>query len=146
MLNEQYVKELKKGYPEDKKAQAVFIDGYPQQVAETLVNARPTISTKQIRSFFDAVNRIYLKYTRRRQSFDEAILDLKLLKSRVADKLSKKTISEEFNNFMALNIDAVKTPEDFKIFTSHLEAVCNYTKGVKPANNNNKPFNGQRNR
>ena len=156
-MNEAYLKDLKSGYYQDNgNLKIAFVDGYPQDVARILSDAAPAMSTKQARSFFDVVNKIYMATTLNTKSFDDAVIDLRMLKSRVSDKLGKGFISDEFNKFIVSNVDATKSLSDLKAFTLHFEAVCNYLRNDKSkpkpqnnyngnrGNNYNKPYDGQK--
>ena len=159
-MNDAYVRDVKAGYYQDGKLKLPFIDGYPQEVAKSLTLATPAMSTKQARSFFDTINKTYTAVTLKNKTFDDAVIDLKMLKSRVSDKLGKGTVSEDFNSFIVLNADAVKSFADLKAFTLHFEAVCNYLRNDKSKpkqqngndnrdrhdnkNNYNKQYNNQK--
>lgn len=133
-MNESYNKELHNGYLDDKGViRLCFVDGLPQKLADSFNRAEPTLSTKQARTIYDSVNGLYGQLTRKNITFDEAKVELVMLKSRINDKKNKGAISEEFYDFFVDNVDVVKTHKDFMAFTLHFEAICNYLKDGKPS-------------
>lgn len=160
MINEQYIKDIKSGYFADGKTKLKVVDGYPQELAQTFTNAQPTMTGKQARSFYESVNGLNTRVIQDRITIDDAIVELKMLKSRVYDKCSKGVISTDFRDFIEVNVDTINTREDLETFTKHFEGVCNYLKSEsatsakkykndkpfnKNANNNNKNNNYRRN-
>ena len=151
-MNEIYLKDVRSGYFDAEKLKIKFVDGYPQEVARELTDARPAMTNKQARSFFNAVNKVNTRVLTGAMDINDAIVELKMLKSRVNDKLSKGLVSNEFATFINTNVDTVCTEKDLKAFTLHFEAVCNYLKseikapGKFPGNNtyNNNNYKANR--
>ena len=144
-MDSSYTKELNSGYINENGAIKIdFIDGFPQKLADEFNKTEPKLSVSQSRAIFDSVNGFYGNYTRKSISFDEVKIELSMLKSRINDKVNKGSIPQEFLDFFDKNINAVKTPDDFRAFKYHFEAVCNYLKDDKKdknQGNNNGGYN-----
>lgn len=141
-MNKEYLKQLQEGYFDNNVIRFSLIDGFPQQIAKTLSESKPAMSTKQARSFFDNVNALVGKTAAKRISFNEAKAELLMLKSRIYDKVAKGTVSVQFKQFFESNVSAINTTQDLKAFAMHFEAVCNYLKDVSAKQDNDQSYKG----
>lgn len=142
-MNAEYSKSVKEGLVDkDGIIKLDFIKNskYPQMIANEMNKATPKLSQKQARSFYNVVNEIYINVIMGSMSMREAIVELTMLSSRVNDKLNKGSVSEDFKEFIEMNIEAVTDEKSLKAFVLHFEAVYNNLKEVSGANN--RGYNG----
>ncbi len=136
-MTTEYQNLIKQGYLNEQGVLKVpFIDQQAKSLADEFNRCMPALSTKQARSIFNIINGIYVKMTTQRISFDEAKMQLVMLKSRINDKVSKGNLSKEFQSFYDLNVTCINTPQDLIAFRLHFEAICNYLKDSKPQDKN----------
>lgn len=142
-MNAEYSKSVREGLvDEDGIIKLDFIKNskYPQMIANEMNNATPKLSQKQARSFYNVVNEIYINVIMGSMPMKEAIVELTMLSSRVNDKLNKGSVSEDFKEFIEMNVEAVTDEKSLKAFVLHFEAVYNNLKEVNAANN--RGYNG----
>ena len=142
-MNAEYSKSVKEGLVDkDGIIKLDFIKNskYPQMIANEMNKATPKLSQKQARSFYNVVNEIYINVIMGSMSMREAIVELTMLSSRVNDKLNKGSVSEDFKEFIEMNVEAVTDEKSLKAFVLHFEAVYNNLKEVNGANN--RGYNG----
>lgn len=126
-MNSEYLKFLKGGYFNDNGVIKIeFIDGYPQKIAEEFKTKG--LSNKQCRTFFDSINKTYNKVILNHKSFEDGVIELHMIKSRINDKLSKGNLPEDFFLFFDKNLEQVNDLNSFEAFKFHFEAICNYLK------------------
>lgn len=133
-MTDKYQELIKSGYLTDSGSVKVqLVDEQAKALAEEFNQCSPALSTTQARSFFKNVYRIYDLLTKKKKiSTDEAIVELMMLKSRISNKVSKKSVPIEFQRFFDLNMSCIKTEADITAFRLHYEAICNYLKDTKP--------------
>lgn len=130
-MNAEYCKSVKEGLIGDNgiiKLDFIKNSKYPQMLASDFGKATPKLSSKQARSFYDAVNKVYLDVISKRLSMEEAIVELTMLSSRVNDKLNKGSVPVEFKEFIEMNVEAVRDVNSLKAFVLHFEAIYNNLK------------------
>lgn len=141
-MNTDYCKSVKSGLVDDNgiiKLEFIKNSKYPQIIANEMSKATPKLSSKQARSFYNVVNKIYLDTIAHTLSMNEAIVELTMLSSRVNDKLNKGSVPVEFKEFIEMNVDAVHDVNTLKAFILHFEAICNNLKDVSNTGHGNTP-------
>lgn len=132
-MNADYCKSVKAGLVDDNgsiKLDFIKNSKYPQILANEMSKATPKLSSKQARSFYNVVNKIYLNTVAGVLSMNEAMVELTMLSSRVNDKLNKGSVPVEFKEFIEMNVEAVCDVDTLKAFVLHFEAICNNLKEV----------------
>lgn len=142
-MNSDYCKSIKSGLVDENgliKLEFIKNSKYPQILANEMGKATPKLSSKQARSFYNVVNKIYLDAIAGTLSMNEAMVELTMLSSRVNDKFNKGSVPIEFKEFIEMNVDAVDDINTLKAFILHFEAICNNLKDVRNAGRNNTPY------
>ena len=123
---------LSNGYfRDDGKCDIRYVGVFAEKIAAELSTDKETAKSK-IRAYFDEVANIKTEMERKYITEDEAMKRLIKLKSRVANRMSKKTASKLFGQFIGKNVDTVtETEAGFKKnlneFVDHFEAVVGFT-------------------
>lgn len=148
-MNANYVKSVKSGLVDENgviKLEFIKNNKYPQLLATEMSKATPKLSSKQARSFYGVVNKIYLDVIAGTLTMAEAMVELTMLSSRVNDKLNKGSVPVEFKEFIEENVEVVHDVNTLKAFILHFEAMCNNLKDTNGANaGGHKPNNSNRN-
>lgn len=130
-MNADYIKCVKSGLVDENgviKLDFIKNSKYPQMLANEMSKATPKLSSKQARSFYNVVNKVYLDVISGVMNMNEAIADLTMMSSRVMDKFNKGHIPVEFKDFIEANVEAVRDVNTLKAFILHFEAICNNLK------------------
>lgn len=130
-MNADYIKCVKSGLVDENgviKLDFIKNSKYPQMLANEMSKATPKLSSKQARSFYNVVNKVYLDVISGVMNMNEAIADLTMMSSRVMDKFNKGHIPVEFKDFIEANVEAVHDVNTLKAFILHFEAICNNLK------------------
>ena len=119
---QEYYSDLSRGYLDGAdNIKLDYIIKYPEELAESFSSQ---LSTKQIRSFFDASHVLKTK-TDRGATVESVLPDLYLLSSTIVAKVNKGIIPASFAKFYRSNLDVIKTKKDLDCFMKHFEAVYN---------------------
>lgn len=118
-------------FREDGKCDIRYVGLFAETIAAGLSADRETGKSK-IRAYFDEVINIKTDMERKYITEDKAMKMLTKLKSRVANRMTKKTASILFGQFICKNVDVVTANEaDFRKnleeFADHFEAVVGFT-------------------
>jgi len=85
----------------------------------------------QVRNFYDKVLELYDET--KKESFEDVYPFIKMLNSKVAYGVTRKVVSQEFQNMMKQCIDQIKNDnsgkDKFETFKLFFEAVLGYFKG-----------------
>jgi len=98
-------------------------------LAKEIANARPYLTTHQIRRFFNHCRRIETKLKAGKATWEQVRAEFMRLDSVAADALGKKQpkIPRLFHDFIMRNVAAVKNKKDFlEGFMPHFEALVGF--------------------
>ena len=121
---------LRDGYfldAEKTKLRPEIIDTWAIDAAKALGNARPPMTSHQLRRFFNKMRGIESKLDRT-QDFQMVTADIYTLKRDAADAVARKVVSEEFKRFMERNVELAASDENSfrKGFIQHFQSVLAY--------------------
>jgi len=119
-----------------KRIKISLLTGEAEGWAKKFVNARPELTSAQIRRFYNEIKALEAKIDGKAEEAEEFDINLpfiKMLKSKVAyacpKNSSSKKVPLEFRDFMDECVDGINEQEDFKAFTKVFEAVVGYFYG-----------------
>jgi CRISPR type III-A-associated protein Csm2 len=121
-------------YPDPLSAGATIsadcLDGWANDLALAFALAEKNRLTKsQLRAFYGHVKRLEAALDRNRP-FDAIVGELTRLKPIAHARFERNKIPSEFRRFIDKNVDAaVRSPERFRAFVRHFEAVAAYCEG-----------------
>lgn len=127
-IDEQYLAE---GYFEQRKGRSVVrdevIDSLAEDVALILLDAKPKITTHQIRRFYNTTRNLNLRLIRE-HNFENIRIELLSLKKHASIQTARELVPEPFLNFITKNIELAKKDErSFRLgFLPHFESVLAY--------------------
>ncbi len=109
------------------------------EVAQQLVvkyNGRPdpkySIKSSQLRKFYGDVKSLELTWNNQQKTdvaFQGILPQIKMLKAKVAYAKGRGVVPQNFAQWLSENVDSVNTPEEFKAFLLHFEAVVGFCYG-----------------
>lgn len=100
-----------------------LLDKVAEEVALAIGESQPTLTTHQLRRFFNDAKAIQNRLGML-QDFDAVRSDIKRLKAFARDAQGKKKIPREFLGFIEKNVDLVNDKKSFeKGFIEHFQAV-----------------------
>jgi CRISPR-associated protein Csm2 len=97
------------------------------QTAQEWANAIGRTKKTQARNFYDKV--LELEQKANKEEWSDVLPFVKMLNSKVAYGVSRKVVSNEFQDMMTQCISQVNTKEDLKVFKLFFEAVLGFFKG-----------------
>lgn len=126
-------------YQANGKIDSKWVTSEALAIAQKLVskgyNGKPdrnSIKSSQLRKFYSDVKNLERTWSYQKCS-DEAFLgilpQIKILKAKAAYAKSREVVPPAFSEWINKHVDAISTPEDFRAFLLHFEAVVGFCYG-----------------
>jgi CRISPR-associated protein Csm2 len=108
-------------------------NGWAQETAQNLINSNETsMKTTQLRKIFTELKNIEDKINKDK-SLDNHINEIILIMPQVAYAMGRKVVTKDFYDLMSacINLDKIKSKEDYSAFVKFFTAIIAYASFVK---------------
>ena len=106
-----------------------LLDKKARQVAEEIMDAKPTLSVTQLRKFYGEFKNLEKMYRANRE-IDRVLPLIKMVKSKAAYAANQRKIPINFKKFFDTYIDYIEDSQEFEAFILFFEAVVGFCYGT----------------